>query len=159
MAIIKLKSNDGVVFKVDVEILKCSTTIKTMLESLGEDETDEEVPIPLPIINSVILDKIIQWAIHYKNDLPFEENNEDAYSVKTDDMCAWNAEFFKMEQGMLLDLIEAANYLDIKPLMETICKTIAHKMKGKTTEQLRTQFGAVNDFTPEEEEKVRKFGK
>jgi len=28
-------------------------------------------------------------------------------------------------------------------------------MKGKTTEQIRKDFNIVNDFTPEEEEKVR----
>ncbi|KAH0552012.1 hypothetical protein KQX54_004145 [Cotesia glomerata] len=154
MAIIKLQSSDGIVFKVDVEILKCSTTIKTMLENLGENESDDEVPIPLPIINSVIFEKIIQWAIYHINDQPFHEENNKGPLLKTDDMCDWDAEFFKMEQGMLLDLIEAANFLDIKPMMETICKAIAQKMKKKTTEELRNAFGVENDFTPEEEEKL-----
>ncbi|KAH0552007.1 hypothetical protein KQX54_004117 [Cotesia glomerata] len=141
MAIIKLQSNNGIEFEVDVEILKCSTTNKTMLENLGENESDDE------------------WAIHHINDLPFDEENNEGDLLKMDDMCDWDAEFFKMEQGMLLDLIEATNYLDIKPMMETICKTIAHKMKKKTTKELRNAFGVENDFTPEEEEKLRKFGK
>ena len=33
---IKLQSSDGDVFEVDVEIAKCSVTIKTMLEDLGK---------------------------------------------------------------------------------------------------------------------------
>jgi len=36
MAYIKLQSSDGEVFEVDVEIAKCSVTIRTMLEDIGK---------------------------------------------------------------------------------------------------------------------------
>lgn len=55
---IKLQSSDGEVFDIDVEIAKCSVTIKTMLEDLGMDEDEEEV-VPLPNVNSAILKKVI----------------------------------------------------------------------------------------------------
>lgn len=34
------------------------------------------------------------------------------------------------------------------------CAKIASYIKGKTTEEIRERFHIVNDFTPEEEEKV-----
>ena len=60
---------------------------------------------------------------------------------------------------MLLQLILAANYLDIKPLLDLTCAKIASMMKDKTTEEMRQIFNIVNDFTPEEEAKVREENK
>jgi S-phase kinase-associated protein 1 len=50
----------------------------------------------------------------------------------------------------------AANYLDIKPLLNLGCKTVANLIKGKSVEEIRTTFNIKNDFTPEEEETVKK---
>ena len=62
----------------------------------------------------------------------------------------------QVDQGTLFELILAANYLDIKGLLDVICKTIANMIKGKTPEQIRKTFNIKNDFTPSEEERVRK---
>ena len=53
-------------------------------------------------------------------------------------------------------MILAANYLDIKGLLDVTCKTVANMIKGKTPEEIRKTFNIKNDFTPDEEEKVRK---
>lgn len=46
--------------------------------------------------------------------------------------------------------------MDIKPLLDLTCKTVANMIKGKTPEEIRKTFNIKNDFTPEEEEQVRK---
>ena len=109
---IKLQSSDGEVFDVDVEIAKLSVTIKTMLEDLGMDEEDEEV-VPLPNVNSTILKKVIQWATYHKDDPPTPDDDENK-EKRTDDIASWDADFLKVDQGTLFELILAANYLDIK---------------------------------------------
>jgi S-phase kinase-associated protein 1 len=52
-------------------------------------------------------------------------------------------------------LLLAANYLDIKSLIELCCAKVATMIKGKSPEEIRQQFGIVNDFTPEEESQIR----
>jgi len=154
MSIIKLQSSDGEVFDVDVAVARCSLTIKTMLEDLGMEEGEEEV-IPLPNVNSAILRKVISWATHHKDDPPPAEDDENK-EKRTDDISSWDADFLKVDQGTLFELILAANYLDIKGLLDVTCKTVANMIKGKTPEEIRKTFNIKNDFTPAEEEQVRK---
>ncbi|GAB2225216.1 hypothetical protein Droror1_Dr00006007 [Drosera rotundifolia] len=50
----------------------------------------------------------------------------------------------------------AANYLNIKNLLDLTCQTVADMIKGKTPEEIRKTFNIKNDFTPEEEEEVHR---
>ena len=151
---IKLRSSDSEILEVDVEIAKMSETIKTLLEDSCLDDDDEE-PIPLPDVNAAILRKVIEWSIHHKDDPPpaaDEENRE----KRTEDIEPYDQEFLKVDQGTLFELILAANYLDIKGLLDVTCKTVANMIKGKTPQEIRKTFNIKHDFTAEEEEKVRK---
>jgi S-phase kinase-associated protein 1 len=67
----------------------------------------------------------------------------------------WYARFVSVEQEVLFELILAANYMDIKPLLDLTCATVASMIKGKSPEEIRKTFNIVNDFTPEEEAQVR----
>jgi S-phase kinase-associated protein 1 len=52
--------------------------------------------------------------------------------------------------------LQAANYLDIKELLDLTCQTVADMIKGKSPEEIRTTFNIKNDFTKEEEEEIRR---
>jgi len=69
------------------------------------------------------------------------------------------SEFTTVEQEVLFELILAANYMDIKPLLDLTCATVASMIKGKQPEEIRKIFNIVNDFTPEEEAQVREDNK
>ncbi|XP_059164810.1 S-phase kinase-associated protein 1-like [Physella acuta] len=87
-----------------------------MLEDLGMDE-DEDEPVPLPNVNADILKKVIQWCTFHRDDPPPPEDDENK-EKRTDDVCSWDAEFLKVDLGTLFELILAANYLDIKDLLD-----------------------------------------
>lgn len=150
---IKLKSSDNDVFDVDVEVAKASMTIKTMIDELGLNDEAEEVP--LPNVNSAILRKVIEWAEHHKDDPAPTAEDEETRDRRTDDIPDWDQKFLTVDQGTLFELIQAANYLDIKGLLDVTCKTVANMIKGKSPEEIRKTFNITNDFTPEEERAIR----
>lgn len=110
---------------------------------MGADEV-----IPIPNVNGKILAKVIEFC-----DYHVKAGGE---GKSDDEVKAWDAEFTKVDQGTLFELILAANYLNIKTLLDLTCQTVANMIKGKTPEEIRKTFGIVNDFTPEEEEEVRR---
>ncbi|KAM1105669.1 hypothetical protein ACFX13_002671 [Malus domestica] len=50
----------------------------------------------------------------------------------------------------------AAAYLNIKSLLDLTCQAVADMIKGKTPEEIRKTFNIKDEFTPEEEEEVRR---
>lgn len=155
MPTITLTSSDNERFETDIQVAKCSGTIRTMLDDLGVDDSDNNAPVPLPNVNSAILKKVLQWANYHKDD-PISSDEDENKEKRTDDISSWDADFLKVDQGTLFELILAANYLDIKGLLDVTCKTVANMIKGKLPEEIRKTFNIKNDFTPAEEEQVRK---
>uniref|UniRef100_A0A915CRV6 Skp1-related protein n=1 Tax=Ditylenchus dipsaci TaxID=166011 RepID=A0A915CRV6_9BILA len=56
----------------------------------------------------------------------------------------------------LVQLISAANYLDVKSLTQLGCQCLAQLMKEKTSEEVRDLFGISNDLTEEEVQEIKK---
>ena len=56
----------------------------------------------------------------------------------------------------LLFDFQAANFLNIKSLLDLVCQTVADMIKNKSPQQIREIFNIKNDFSPEEEEAIRK---
>ncbi|KAJ7966901.1 putative Skp1 [Quillaja saponaria] len=144
---ITLKSSDGETFEVDEAVALESQTIKHMIE---DDCADNG--IPLPNVTSKILARVVEYC---KKHVEAAKTNERASSAD-EDLKNWDAEFVKVDQATLFDLILAANYLNIKSLLDLNCQTVADMIKGKTPEEIRKTFNIKNDFTPEEEEEVRR---
>ncbi|KAJ9482804.1 E3 ubiquitin ligase complex SCF subunit [Penicillium thymicola] len=151
MSAITLTSSDGVDISVERTTAERSVLIKNMLEDLG----DSGEAIPIPNVNEAVLKKVIEWCEHHKNDPPSASDDDDNRR-KTTDIDEWDQKFMQVDQEMLFEIILAANYLDIKALLDVGCKTVANMIKGKSPEEIRKTFNIQNDFTPEEEDQIRR---
>jgi len=147
---------DGEKLSVDLDVVNKSTILKNMIEDTGKDGD-----IPIPNIQLPILKKIIEFCEHYKSSNPKEIRKPLASSKLTENnVDEWDAAFIEMEKvDDIIDLVIAANFLDIESLVALGCAKIATFIKGKTVEEIRDVFGIQNDFTPQEEQQLREENK
>ncbi|KAJ0232508.1 SKP1 component [Hirschfeldia incana] len=143
---IVLKSSDGHIFEVEEAVALQSQTIANMIE----DDCVEN-GIPISNINGEILAKVIAYC---KKHVVLPDG--DTSSSSKEDLKDWDAEFMNTDQSTLFDLILAANFLNVKDLLDLGCQTVADMITGKTPEEIRTVFNIENDFTPAEVEEIRK---
>lgn len=124
MPMIKLQSSDGEVIETDIRIAKYSGTIEAMLECVGIDNyKEEEAAVPLPNVSSAILRKVLQWAEYHMDD----ENRH------IEDISSWNANFLKTEQSALKELYDAADFLDMRDLLDATAAAAANDTPNSDT--------------------------
>uniref|UniRef100_A0A2P2MHR4 SKP1-like protein n=1 Tax=Rhizophora mucronata TaxID=61149 RepID=A0A2P2MHR4_RHIMU len=145
---ITLKSSDGETFEVDEAVAMESQTIKHVIE---EDYTGDNVS--LPNVTGNILSKVVEYL---EKHVEAKKSDGRSFPSAGNDLSSWDAEFVKVEQATLFDLILAANFLHIQSLLNLTCQAVADMIKGKTPEEIRNVFNIKTTFTPEEEEEVRR---
>ncbi|KAI0072897.1 E3 ubiquitin ligase SCF complex, Skp subunit [Panus rudis PR-1116 ss-1] len=153
MSQVVLITADGGHFVVDADVAEGSELIKHMMLDL-EISTDK---IPLPNVRTEVMSKVLEYCAHYKgqcSELPIPGGS--VCRNPTADIPPWDRQFLEVEFPMLFQLVIAANYLDIPRLLHVACKAIANVIRGKSTEELRTLMGIVNDFSPDEERQIRR---
>ncbi|KAL4788013.1 E3 ubiquitin ligase complex SCF subunit sconC [Aspergillus varians] len=147
-----LVSSDEKPMQVARDVAERSILIKNLLDDLGDPNGE---PIPIPNVTENVLNKVLEWCHHHRSDPPSSTDDDDSRR-KTTDIEEWDQKFMQVDQEMLFEIILAANYLDIKPLLDIGCKTVANMIKGKSPEEIRKTFNIQNDFTPEEEDQIRR---
>jgi len=149
---IALLSKDKKSFLVSKKAAMMSNLIKTTL-----DGDPDAVEVNLFHIDSRVVEKVIEY-MNYHVKHPPREIIKPLPSPKLEDagIEPWDIKFVDTTQDVLFTLLLAANYLDIKPLLFLVCAKIGSFMKGKTPAQILQVFNIRSDYTPEEEEEVRK---
>ena len=142
-----LISEDGKQFTIDRRLLR-----KIGLFTFMADEVDVSV-FPVHAVTSNILARVIEYLNLHRED----DEDTSGYVAYSDIQSPMDRAFFNsLDLNTLIELTKAANYLNMEAFLEECCKAVAGHMRGLSTEQLRQKFNIVNDFTPEEEEQLRR---
>lgn len=148
---VTLLSSDNETFTVSKKVADMSNTIKDIIEEAPGQK------VPLPNVPGKILSKVIEYCKFHVDNSRDANKPSSSQGVKSDEeVKTWDADFMKIDQSTLFEVILAANYMNIEALLDLACATVANMIKGKTPEEIRKTFNIVNDFTPEEEEEVRR---
>ncbi len=118
-------------------VQSCRCLLTSSLVDVGESDQ----PIPLPNVSSSVLKKVsavvaiscarglgfyarhtqvLEYCEHHRGEpLPAAdaEQSQDETRKRTTDISEWDQKFITVDQEMLFEIILAANYLDIKPLL------------------------------------------
>ena len=155
---IKLKSIDGqVAVEVERTIAEKSKVIREMLEFTQEaDEGQEAIisDIPNLQVSGDILTKVVDWIRYHKDEA--QESTEEPGTRKRPELSQWDKDFLNVESSVLFDLILAANYLEIKGLLDITCAEVSKMIEGKTAEEIRQKFNIVNDLADAEDTTIEK---
>ena len=141
-----LTSSDGIKVTIDEKSASRSTVVKGLLQDYQEDRD-----IPMPDVRGDVLKKVVEYLIHYKDSEPREipKPLPSANLIEVTD--EWDVNFINaIDLDTTFDMINAANYMDIKPLLDLSCAKVASVMKNKTAEEIRNMFNIECDLTEEE---------
>jgi S-phase kinase-associated protein 1 len=147
---ITLVSSDGEKYQISEKAAKRSQLIKGVMDDFPDDPE-----VPLHNVKSSILEKIIKYLEYYKDTEPREIEKPLPSNNFNECVDSWDYNFIDLELDVIFEMILAANYMDIKSLMELASSKVASIIKGKTPEDIRKTFNIQNDFTPEEEAQIR----
>ena len=151
---VKLITSENVTREVDVNLLKKCILLK-------DNQGGEEV-----ILNEVDaknLDLIIQYLEHYKDmepkeiPKPFPERTDKEFmkGILNDE---WTYNYLTNQSlEDLINLVNAANYLQIDGLINIIAAKLAHEMCNCEVEEARKKFGIECDMTDEEIAEIDKY--
>lgn len=144
---------DGVetLMEVPFPIFEKLSTLNDMYQELADmGAPDQAIDLPSNVITPETMNLVVEY---YQGFL-------DCANYTTENLMDWETAFFDKIGNQTFDtlqqLLPAANYLAASELLNKGCKYVARVIvKNRTVEELRDYFGVENDFTPEDEARIR----
>jgi len=152
----KLKSSDGAEFEVEEKILASNDFFK----DLFKDFTNPDEVINVNQVDGKNLQKIIDYLKHYGTEtekpkvIPKPLPSNDLKNFVNE----WDYNFIHpLTIEECIDLINAANFLNVSDLVTLVAARLASDMMTGTVEEVRERFGIKPDMTEEEMEEYDRY--
>ena len=150
---IKLKSSDGEIFEVEENYLNKSKVLCELKEFLKPDED-----LLVKEVEGKTLSKVIEYLKHYVNEEPKEIPKPLPSADLKPLLSEWDYNYISpppLED--VVNLVNAANYLDISDLINLASARLASEMINCSVEEARKKFGIKGDMTEEEIKEMDKY--
>ncbi|CAN6202690.1 unnamed protein product [Urochloa humidicola] len=156
--VISVVSSEGTPFKMSEAAARMSVVLADII-----DDGCAGGIIPLPNVDARALSTVIKYCDKHAAAATAKPNSGAGSSSSVDaaapekTLAEWDRKLVDdLTKDALYDLIGAANFLNIKGLLDATCQKVADMIKGKTAEQIRSIFDITHDFTADEEAEMRK---
>ena len=145
-----LISSDSKTFELSAKAAKLSKLIKESIQS----NTEDTVEFHVNNVKGEVLKKVVEYLEHYKDEEPKKIEKPLPSANFKECVCEWDFNYSDISLDIIFEIILAANYLDIPPLLGLASAKVASILKGKMSEEIREIFGINNNFIPEEEQQI-----
>lgn len=149
-----ISSDNSARFEVREAAALLSQTVRRMIDEAGGNDATGD-GIPLPNVDARTLAKVLEYCNKHAP-ASSSASSSAAEAGVGEYLERFDREFVRVDKDTLFSLINAADYLKIEGLLKLTCETVADMIKGNSPEQIRETFGIQNEFTPEQEEEIRR---
>jgi len=164
------RTSDGSLVKVTEQVARKSPTLSHFIDNTDTGVLPEIFSdnthggygiriIDLPQIHSFILRPIFQWCRQHCED----PNTDKSLSRDELSTCpylqesSWDRVWLStMDEKRVFALMKAADFLDLKLLMDLTAVRVGDIIKARSLAVLRTQYGLEDDLSPEEKEELKR---
>ena len=163
----KLKSDNGKIFEIEEDCLLKYDFLKGLLE----DFSDPKQELPIKEVNDRTLERVVAFLKHYQKEevkkipCPCPSTTvelKDGTTIHPVDLkaalCQWDYDFvtpLSIEEA--IELVNAANSLNIQPLIDLASARLAYDFTNCSIEDARKKFGIESDMTKEEQDEMDKY--
>jgi len=151
---VKLRAVDSQrIFEISYKAARNSELVKEFTDAASPDGSTF---IELTRVYEPTLEKVVEFLTHYMDE-PMNEIPSPLGASSFNEIVEqeWYRTFVEeIDRPMIFDLLTAANYMGIRPLLDLACLSVTFELSGKNAEEIREILN-IPELTPQEESNAR----